>query len=108
MLGIHEALKRCFQTLEDTSVTGFHAQSKFYGVHKCFPSVISYCADITEAENLCSENHVLVVLRPCHTLCKIEKMSRFGVGHRSHTAALHLNVAKCRRLMKEPKNIRKL
>lgn len=54
MLDLHEALKRSFQALEDISITGFLPQSQCSGVWKCFPALVSYCADITKAKSLCT------------------------------------------------------
>lgn len=90
MLVLHNALKTALKSLEDVAPTGFLVSSRSSGTWRCFPALVSYCADIPEAKNLTTVKHGLAVTRPCHrclgTLSDFEKCSNPVNRHRSHTA----------------------
>ena len=99
MLVLHNALKTALRALEGVTTTGFLVTSRKLGTWRCFPAVVSYCADIPEAKNLTTVKHGLAVTRPFHrclgTLSDFKNCTTPVLRHRGHTADVRRIVGEC-------------
>lgn len=66
MLVVQEALARTLYSVEKLSNLGFEVHKRRLVAWNCFPTLLSYCADIVDAETNTTVRHCMSITRTFH------------------------------------------